>query len=386
MAKEADDEQVKDDIIPGEQDNEQEQPKDVRGAIRAAMDEVNEDVKEEKEFKEEKESKPIDERKRRKEQSTSEEVIAKDKESKEEKKEVKEEVKIDPPPFYKTKGKAVWDKLSPEDRQFLVTREKEVSDGFAQVSQRIKGVENIERAIAPRLQAIQQYGVEPAVVVDRLFQWMEGLNNPSTKLSTFKELAKSFGVNPNQLFPQQTNGTETEVTNEQLPSSNEPPEWFNEFTGQVQQKIGNLEQTISTQQSAAAANVINNWAKDKPHYGTVGRLMGQLIQSGVVPLTADGNVDLDGAYNAAIKLHPEVQSLIQQEATDKAAQEAQEKAEKEAKEKADRLAKAKKAGSGIKPAARSIAVAPLNQKTVNGAGKSASVRDSIKAAIEEARE
>ena len=368
---------------------EREPPKDVRGAIRAAMDEVNDDDKGEKESKTDKPDKKEVRGERNKEQRlfdkdnerevSEKEPIDADNKDKKEKKEAKEEVKIDPPPFFKVKGKSTWDKLSPEDKQVIISREKEVSDGFAQVSQRIRGVEELERVIAPRLQQIQEYGARPAQVVDRLFQWMEGISNPATKANTFKELARSFGVDLNQLTStQQPNTTQTEEIDE-------PPPWFSDFTQGVTQEIGTLKQTLSSQQRTAAENVVSSWAKDKPHYNEVAPLMGQLLQSGIVGLKADGSVDLDTAYDRAIKLHPEVSALIQQEAAEKASKEASDKAAKDAKERVEKLARSRRAGAGLKPAAPSMS--SDQSLRLNGSkGKSSSVRDSIKAALEEVRE
>ena len=289
----------------------------------------------------------------------------------------KEEVKIDPPPFFRNKGKSTWDKLSPEDKQVILTREKEVSDGFQQISQRIKGVEEVERAIAPRLRQIQEYGATPGQVVERLFQWMEGISNPATKHNTFKELAKSFGVELNQL-------TSTQGNTPQAEEPDAPPPWFSEFTQGVTQELGGLKQTLAAQKQSAAENIVLSWANGKTYYNEVAPLMGQLLASGIVPLKADGSVDLDGAYDKAIKLHPEVAALIQQEAAEKASKEASDKAAKDAKERADKLARARRAGAGLKPAAPSMA---SDQPKLNGSkSKSSSVRDSIKAALEEVRE
>jgi len=380
-----------DTIIPGSEEQD-EAPKDVRSAINAAVKEHSEDgdddesrvsVAREPRGTSNKRSKSVSDVD--KEETEKRELESKEKEDSEEslsseegkeKKEVKEEPAIEAPPFFKVKGKATWDKLSPEDKKVILSREEEVSNGFKQFSQRIKGVEEIERAIAPRLQQIQQYGVSPGVVVDRLFGWMEGLNDPKRKLSTFKELASSFGVNINQLV---SNGQATEET----PDPDAPPTWFNEFTSTVEGKIGTLEQQLTAQREASTESYILNWAKDKPHYNTVSQLMGQLLQSGAVPaLNASGAVNLDGAYEMAIKVNPEVSALIQQEANQKIAAEASQKALKDAKDKADRLARARKAGAGLKPAAPSLPAGNLN-----GKGKEDnSIRASIRKSIEELRD
>lgn len=383
--------------IPDKEEVRDEQPKSLRDSIRAAVKEHSEDGGDgDKGDKPDRRADVQDGKdktraRRARSDNSAVEGLAPDKEDKPESdrpakepkeakeeptspaKSEKEEVKVEPPPFYKNKGKATWERLSPEDKQAIVAREKEVSDGFAQVSQRIRSVEDIERAIAPRLQSIQQFGVPPGVVVDRLFQWMENLYDPNKRAGTFKELARNFGVDLNQL-----------ASGEQAPTDpNAPPSWFNEFTTTVDKKVSSLESQLTAQKDAAIQNSLMAWAKDKPYYEHVAGLMGQLLQSGAVnPVNPDGSVNLDGAYEAAIKINPQVAALIQQEKDQKAAQEATDKALKEAKEKADRLARAKRAGTGLKPAAPSFPISNLNGK---GPKEDTSVRGSIRAAIEEHR-
>jgi hypothetical protein len=304
---------------------------------------------------------------------------------KREESEKKEEVKgdkVEPPPFYRNKGKATWDKLSLEDKQTITAREKEVSDGFAQVSQRIRAIEEIERVISPRLPMIQQLGISPTQTVERLFQWMDALQGPN-KVEAFKDLAKSVGYNFAQAAVSANSPNE--------PTADGPPPWFSEFTGTVDQrlaKVEQIEQEIANQKQVHVANTVSNWAKDKPHYAKVAPLMGQLLQSGIVGLKADGSVDLDGAYEKAIKLDPDVVALIQQEATTKSAKEAEEKATREAKEKADKLTRARKAGSGLRPSPASGPSALPGKNSGSGLNgkKDQTVRGSIRAALEELRE
>lgn len=398
-----DDQELPDREEQQEQD-EKEQSTDVRSAIRAAFDEHRDDNTEKtsEDDSGQRQQKQRSSRKNKEDESADGSDSNKDlqksnkrsagpsdgeenKDQPEDKGGVKkEDIKIDPPPFYKNKGKTTWEKLSPEDKQTIVAREKEVSDGFAQVSQRIKNVEDIERVIAPRLQTIQRYGVPPAQMVDRLFQWMESLQNPQTAAKSFKDLAEGLGVNLNQLVGQpNAKAEETENTGS-------PPTWFSEFTNTVDQRLSRvdqIEQQIVSQREVAAKNAVLTWAKDKPYYQQVAPLMGQLLQSGIVGLKEDGTVDLDGAYEKAIKLDPNVAALIQQEAATKASKEAEEKSAKEAKEKAERLTRAKRAGVGLKPAAPSGPLASANSKGLNGSGKKdTSVRGSIRAAMEEVRD
>ncbi len=394
-----------DNILDDQEIEEKEAPQDVRGAIKAAFDEHrDDDDKDGKELREDvrgqSEQKQRATRQDKEDESDSDARGDKDlqkadkrssrlpdrKDDKEEPEveagDKKDDVTIDPPPFYKVKGKATWDKLSPEDKQTIITREKEVSDGFQQVSQRIRAIEDIERVISPRLPMIQQLGISPVQTVDRLFQWMDALQGPN-KVESFKELAKSVGLNPAQ-FTQANTNSQTE--NDSV--TGEPPPWFSEFTGAVDQKLAKvtaIEQQLENQSKVAAANAVSQWAKDKPYYQQVAPLMGQLLQAGIVGLKEDGSVDLDGAYAQAIKLDPTVAGLIQQEAATKAANEAKEKATKEAKEKSEKLTRARRAGSGLRPAPASGPSALPGKAGLNGKQDN-SVRGSIRAALQELQE
>lgn len=398
---------------------EKEPPKDIRGAIKHAIKEA-----EEKENKEEKEDDGED----KKVQGKSDDEKSRDKlvrrvrdsktdtDNKEEKQEESDKEsrqplksKHEPIGYWKNKGKSVWDKLTDEDRQHILAREKEVSDGFAQVSQRLQTVSELEQVIAPRRQYIQQFGVTEAQTVDRLFQWMEALSHPNKayKLNSFKDLARSFGVDVNQLISQQSevgnNKSQSEGNNEsEVVDDDSPPPWFSEFASSVGNEVNSLKQTIATQRQTAANAAVDGWANAKdekgsllrPHFNQVRQLMGQLctpivnqqtgqvIQEAVIPLK-EGRIDLDAAYDAAIKLHPEVAAQVQQEIAQKTQDEAKAKAQKDAKDRADKLARAKRAGAGLKPAAPSMG-ATLNGKASNSKGTS--VRDSIKAALDDLRE
>lgn len=377
-----------------------EPPKDLRGALKHAFKEVeekeaSEDAPEkDKEQKEDKTEKGKLDRK-----ASDKQQVSEGDDSKLENK--KEEDKVEIPPYWKNKGKSVWDKLSPEDKKVIAAREKEVSDGFAQYSPRLKAYEEIERVIAPRSQAIQQFGIPPAQVINRLFEWMEAISHPNQqlKVDSFKKLAQNFGVDVTKLIPQQN----TQQENDESADLNTPPQWFSDQMGAMQGELVTVKQQMSNQQTQAAQAYVNTWAnvtdsagnKIRPHFEKVKALMGQLstprvneygqvIAPPVVPFK-NGEVDLEAAYDAAVKLHPEVSSAIQQEMAQKVESDAKTKSEKDAKDRAERLARAKRAGSGLKPTSQTVIAsnAKLNGKSKSGP---ASVRDSIKAAFQESRE
>ena len=111
--------------------------------------------------------------------------------------------------------------------------------------------------------------------------------------------------------------------------------------------------------------------------------MGQLIESGVVPLK-NGQVDLDTAYERAIYFSPEVRAKVlaeQQQANNQVQQDAAAAATTAKQVQAD---KARKASVSLP------ATAPGNRQPVTTAkkkpGERSSVRDSLKAAIADLRD
>lgn len=401
-------------VIPGKDDGQTEAPKDVRSSIREAMKEVAEkeepdgevEASDEKEEKSEvrksrDKSEKTDTDKDKASLATEKDESDSDGASKDEKDESDTSAdkkqdkgpKLEPIGYWKTKGKASWDKLPTDVKKDILAREKEVSDGFQQISEPLRRARELEQVLAPRAEAIQKYGASPAQVVNRLFQWMEALGhpNPSVKVNSFKELATSFGIDINQLASGSSRAQDAEITEKDaLAAQNQVPEWFNQYASTVNGEIGSIKQTFEKQQRASAEALVLNWAQDKPHFEQVRGLMSRLSSPGpngepaVVPLKG-GQVDLDGAYEAAIKLHPEVAAQIQQEAAEKAAQEAKDKAAKDAKERAAKLAKARNASSSIRPGAPSMGASTPNRPLNGKSNTPTSVRDSIRAAIEETR-
>ena len=384
-----DDEKVLDKQELGEDEGQDEAPQDVRGAIRAAIEETKGDDDKSDDDKSDKEDKEADE-KSKKEDKPDRSVRKEHREEQHTDKEPKQEVKEDktePPPFYKVKGKTVWDKLAPEDKQLIIAREQEVSQGFAQISPKVRAFDELEKVISPRLQAIQQFGATPAQTIDKLFQWMELLSDQdeSKRTNGFKQLAANFGINLAQISESpRLDGTDPSLTVDQT----NPPPWAQGLVGEVT----TLKQQLTAQQQAAADAAVTNWATAKdstgtslrPHYSKVNELMYKLLQNGTVPMK-DGNLDLDGAYELACKISPEVSALIQQEQAQKSEQEKKDKEAKDAQLAKARLEKAKKAGVGLKPAAPSMPSTQAKGKP-NGTGKSTSVRESLKQSLDELRD
>ena len=102
----------------------------------------------------------------------------------------------------------------------------------------------------------------------------------------------------------------------------------------------------------------------------------------MIPPLANGNADLDKAYDAAIFAMPEVRAKVfaaqqaQEEAKRKAASDAEAKAQKE------KLEKARKASGSLSLSAPGLPPGPQTKKQ----GRGTSVRDSIAGAVREVTE
>jgi hypothetical protein len=137
----------------------------------------------------------------------------------------------------------------------------------------------------------------------------------------------------------------------------------------VDQKLGTFQQHVNSQQQQQVNDVLAKWPADKPHYERVRRMMGQLIQTGVVPLK-DGSVDLDGAYEVAVRMDPELHNQI-----------ISERVAGDRRALSERAQKAKRAGVSMAPSSPGAGASAAAAKRPKGR----SVRESLYDAIDEHR-
>ena len=287
-----------------------------------------------------------------------------------------------PPVGWPKEAKNEWQRLPPTVQAAVSKREQDTQKGVDELKKRY---EDIDKTLAPHLEAIRRHGHTPAQAVGQLFSWFEALAQnpdqafPALAKSFNYDLAKSAGTSsaPAAATPAQTNGQAGEQTQEpSATATNELNPQLKQMIDQITQKVTGLEFTFAQQNEAKTQEVLNLWSKDKPHFTEVRGMMAQLIASGAIPLK-DGRVDLDGAYEAAIWAHPEVRAKVL--AAQTAAHEAKLEEALEKKQRAQQEAanKARRAAVSLAPAAPSA-----------GAGKGAikkgkSVRDSLKDAMDE---
>ena len=228
---------------------------------------------------------------------------------------------------------------------------------------------------------IQSFGVTAPQFVERLTQWFDALRNPNrqTALAHLKQIAKNFG-----LEEELNNSYATPGTQPLQSQSNTNPAIPVEVTQTLQtlnNEINGLKSQQLEQAEKAAKIQINEWSKNKPHFEAVRVQMRNLIASGVVPLKADGTIDLDRAYDVACRANDEIhQQMLAEELARKELEITKKNNQQNATQKAaDDLARAKRANVSIKSSAPTSPASP--QRNQNR--RPMSVKESIAKALQE---
>lgn len=269
-----------------------------------------------------------------------------------------EQAAASPPGSPPSAWKNIWDKLPEDARAIAVKREAEVAKGFDEYRSKTAQLQEIAQAIDPIRPVLQQNGItSDAQAVKTLLQWENGFRNPQTRIQAFHALAQQYGVDLSTL-----------VQNPSQPSTAEIPEnlrpVIDQF-GNVVQEVNTIKQQLQRAEQDRVTSELNAFAKDRPHFEKVRQLMGQLMTAGVAS-------DLEGAYQQATKIHPEVSAQIAAEAEEKRRVEAE-------AAKAEQARKARLAA--VSPSSRAPSPAPAGKD-----GKSKSVRDSLLSSVKELSE
>lgn len=330
---------------------------------------------------------------------------------------VQEAAAVPPAPAALSKEiKALWPKLDPSVRSEFARLEAESAKGVEKLKERYKGYDD---ALAPLKDELKSVGRSEAEGIKMLAEWRRALSGPQ-KVQAFAALAKLENVDMGQLLstlglkspqqaapqaPQQPSG-QNPVGQPPAPQPNDPATLLRPYLDPLTQKLTYLETELqrrdreqaereATQNSQSVERDIQGFAKNKPHFEKVRRVMGALMQNG----QATGETAqeaFDAAYEQACRSNPEVWGLMQQEAeakreadqiavqqaaAQKAADEAKKAADAETERKrkqAEEVEKARRAGIGPRGGS------PSGMLTINKT-KGESVGDSLRRAVREVR-
>jgi len=299
-------------------------------------------------------------------------------------------------------AKAEWDKTPPAMQAAFIKRGQEMAAGVEQLKQRYN---LIDQAIAPHNDALRQMNATPADAVNRMFLWFKALAGNPTQ--SFPALAKSMGIDWGKISPTAAApaaGAAAPAAGAEgaggAPPVTEIPAPVKEYIGNLEEQLrqlsgvvnqiggqfGNMQQSFQTQSEAKTRENLSIWAKDKAHFEEVRQDMAKLIETQVVPLKANGEVDLDTAYERAIYFNPEVRKkvLAEQQQADLAARQQKQEADTTAQQ--TQVGKARKAAVSL-PASSTPGVTQGNRAVVNKKpGQKTPVRDSLRQAIQQIRD
>lgn len=347
------------------------------------------------EFRDSKQSSDLAEQKSEKEDSKIDAKVEKDRA------EDKIEVVEDKAPSILPKElQAAWKDLSPDVKNYVTKTQKELADIKAESGRKAQHYKEIDAAIAPYSQAIQNWGVTPGQTVDRLFKWMDALTGPH-KYHYIQQLAYDFGMDLDALYAQkyaqqqqQADPTATADQNIQPQQDYVDPRVAQAIEA-MYSEVTQLKNAHVQQKQSAAANHVETWAgaqpdgsyKNKPYFPQVRQIMYSLLASGAVPLV-NGNLDLDTAYEHACYSNPEIrQALLAQQAKSEQ-DKAEEARKKKVAEDQARVTRAKSANQSLKPSspsgnATSVDANGRVRDNRTGQFKPASVKESLIQSIRE---
>lgn len=291
-----------------------------------------------------------------------------------------------PPDGWAADAKAEWAKVPAQVQAAVIKREADVTKGVQELRQRYN---DIDQALAPRMDIIRSHGHTPAQAVNQLFSWFEALS--AQPAVAFPALAQSFRFDLKSLIE---GGAEPAKPADGAAAAGGQPEgevpaavqhYIKTLEGKlgtmeqnITQRFGALENTFAQQSQAKTEEILAHWAQGKPHFEEVRSLMAHLIGSGAVPPTGSGQADLDKAYDMALYAMPEVRAQVlaaQQQAADKARKD-KETAERTAQQaQADKARKANVSLTSAAPGG-SVNAAPGRPK-VKGKSVKESLMDSI---------
>jgi hypothetical protein len=277
------------------------------------------------------------------------------------------------PKGWTKEAKEVWDQLPEAVKVSVAKREEEASQGFKTYGEKAKKLEEYDNVIQRYTPDFQQFGVTAPQMVERTLQWLNALRNPNRgqAIQSFTELARMFGLENDiaAYFGAAATGQQYQPV-EQQPYSE---------IDEVRAEIERLKSYQAQSSQANAQMAVSEWSKDKPHFERVRANMHALLASGVIPLVA-GKLDLDTAYERAVRLDPELyEEMLEAKLASKEAEYAKAAAAKAAKARED-VERAKRAGVSLRPTAPSS-----NPARTPAPKRDLSVSDSIRLAMKEVR-
>ena len=102
---------------------------------------------------------------------------------------------------WKKEAQSVLSALPPDTQRFIQEREEQFHKGIEQYKSDAQYGRQLNRALSPHMEYLNQIGVSPDVAIDKLIQAEKMLrtSDPQTRVQAFMKLAHDYGVDPNSL-------------------------------------------------------------------------------------------------------------------------------------------------------------------------------------------
>jgi hypothetical protein len=225
---------------------------------------------------------------------------------------------IDAPVSWTAEQKAKWASVSPDLQAYIAQRDRESHEAISRAGQQIKAFEPIGKVIEQFSHVFQKNGLQPHDGIARMLAVNEMLEaNPE---SAIREIARVYGVN---LSGETNQGAE--------PANREVAELKAELA-RVKSHLTAQDRQREAAEGQTLAREIADFAKDKPHFEAVRKVMAGLMQSGAAETMQD-------AYDRAVYADPTIrQAILAEEAT---------KAEAKRKEEEAKRVQAAKKAAGV---------------------------------------
>ena len=187
---------------------------------------------------------------------------------------------------WKKEAQSVLSALPPDTQRFIQEREEQFHKGIEQYKQDAQYGRQLNRALSPHMEYLNQIGVSPDVAIDKLIQAEKMLrtSDPQTRVQAFMKLAHDYGVDPNSL-------------------TNVP---FDPYKYQLEQQLASqqamLQQITQSRQIAEEAQLgqtIEQFAQTHEYFDEVRETMADLLDKGLAS-------DLNDAYSKAVRLNDDV--------------------------------------------------------------------------------
>lgn len=236
---------------------------------------------------------------------------------------------IDPPQHWSAADRDRFSKLPVEAQSFVIERHKSMEADYTRKTQEVASIrkrgEALDEVIAPFRQEFQLAGMDDVAAIRQLFSVHDFLKRDPTKAVQW--LAQTYGADLTQ--------TEEDVDPHVAALRRE--------VQQLHQERQQETLTAQQRQQQELVNQIKTFEEEKdesgnlkhPHFITVYDDMVKMIQSGLAS-------DLQGAYDRAVRMRPDLQPATQREPV------------KPKTDKAKLAKRAKKAASGVKSSGASV--------------------------------